>query len=259
MGDIDVAVPATAVAVAVAALRGAGFEPADGDPERYLAVRHSLGFAAGQGQEVDLHRGILWRPGLEREFWAAALPLEVAGTATLGLCPADQLLHVCVHGAAWNPVPPIRWVADAYRVIAAAGERLDWERLVANAERGRLLPPLRGALAYLREELRAPVPERVLAALAAKPVSRAEARAHAVLAQPPSVRRSLAMPWWFWDRYRAQAELEGRRPTPFGLFRYMQRFWGLRSAREVLGHALGRITRDHRAVARSGRASGWSP
>jgi Uncharacterised nucleotidyltransferase len=244
MGDVDVAVPAETVGTAVAALRGAGFEPCADEPERVLEVRHSLGFAAGEGQEIDLHRCILWRPGLEREFWAAAVPLEVAGAETLGLCPADQVLHVCVHGAAWNPVPPIRWAADAHRVIVAAGERLDWDRLVANAERGRLLPPLRGALTYLREELRAPVPEEALTALAAKPVSRAEARAHAVLAQPPSVRRSLAMPWWFWDRYRAQSELEGRRPTPLGLLRYMQRFWDLRSAREVLAHSFARLTRE---------------
>ncbi len=249
MGDLDVAVPSAAVDAAVAALRGAGFEPVGESPERLLRVRHSVAFRDGD-QEVDLHSGVLWRRGLDREFWAASVPIELAGTATRCLCPADQLLHVCVHGAAWNPVQPIRWVVDAQAVIGAAGSGLDWERLVAMADRGRLRAPLRDALVWLREELEAPVPAAVLTGLGGA-VSRAELRAHAAVAQPPSVRRSLAMTWWFWERYRAQASFEGRLPTPLGLVRYLQRFWGLASGREVLGYAAGRLTRGRGRAGRS--------
>ena len=243
MGDLDLAVRPERVEEAVGALRGAGLAPIEDDPVRALTVCHSLAFRDREGQEVDLHRGLQWRAGLDRDFWEAAVGSELAGAPVLVLCPADQLLHVCVHGAAWNPVQPIRWVADACRTIEAAGPELDWDRLVELAVKGRLTPPLHASLSYLAAELEAPVPADVLGRLATAPVSRSERRAHEALAQPPSSRRSLTMLWWFWERHRAQAALDGERSTPAGLLRYLQRFWGLDRPWQVPGYAAGRLLR----------------
>ncbi len=243
MIDLDLAVPPTDVGRAVAALEGAGFEPSTGDPVRALEVRHSLGFLDADEQEIDLHSGMLWRAGLDQDFWQAAVPIEVGGARLLALSPPDQLLHVCVHGAAWNPVQPFRWVADAFMVLRAAGDGFDWDRVVELATRGHLTLPMRDAISFLEEEMDVPVADGVVDRLAAVPVTGRERRAHEALAQPPSSRRSLAMLWWFWERHRAQASLAGERTSLAGMVRYLQGFWELDRPSQVPGYAVRRLAR----------------
>jgi hypothetical protein len=243
MGDVDLAVPPARVAEAVRALQGAALIATEGDPERLLTARHSLAFRDRGGQEVDLHRGMLWHPGLDQEFWRGSIDAEVAGARVRILNPADQLLQVCAHGAAWNPVHPVRWAADAFKAIEAGGSCLDWQRFAAMARRGRLTAPIAEALDVLGEDLEAPVPEDVRTELSRAPVSRAERRAHEALASPPSSRRSLAMLSWFRERHRAQAALDGERARLTDFVRYMQGFWGLDRPAQVPGHAVRRLLR----------------
>lgn len=249
MGDFDLAVRPARIGEGVRALQEAGLTSIEGNPERLLAGRHSLAFRDPGGREVDLHQGMLWRPGLDEEFWAGSVEAEVAGTRVRILNPADQLLHVCAHGAAWNPVHPVRWAADAFKILEAAGEGFAWDRLIAMAKRGRLSLPLRDALSCLAAELRAPVPSGAVHELEAISVSGAERRAYGAIAQAPSSRRSTAMLWWFWERHRAESGLDGRRPTPAGLVRHLQRFWGLERASQVPSHATRRLLRSRRARA----------
>jgi hypothetical protein len=243
MGDIDLAVPPPRIGEAVQALQEAGMTAIEGDPKRLLTARHSLAFRDPGGQEVDLHRGMLWHPGLDQEFWLGSIEAEVAGVGVRILNPADQLLHVCAHGAAWNRVHPIRWAADAFKVIEASGSRLDWQRVGTMACRGHLTLPIAEALDVLAGDLEAPVPEDIRTELWRVPVSRTERHAHKALALPPSPRRSLAMLSWFRERHRAQAELDGERPRLGGFVRYMQGFWGLDRPSQVPAHALQRLLR----------------
>ncbi len=243
MGDVDLAVRPERIGEAVRALREAGLTPSEPEAERRLAVRHSLAFLDPEGQEVDLHRGMLWRPGLDREFWDGSIEAGVVGARVRILNPADQLLHVCAHGAAWNPVHPVRWVADAFKVIEVAPVGLDWNRLVSMAERGHLSLPLADALVYLAENLKAPVPGEARSALSRTPVTARERHAHEALAQAPSSRRSLTMLFWFWERYSAQAALDGKPATLRGLMAYMQGFWGLDRPSRVPAHAAHRLLR----------------
>lgn len=242
MADVDLAVRPERAEEAARVLAVAGFLPAVPAAERQLRVRHSIAFVGPREVEVDLHRGMLWLAGLEGEMWQGSIEGEVGGAPVRVLTPADQLLQVCVHGAAWNPVHPVRWAADAFKLLERADE-LDWTRLVAQAARGRLVLPLRQTLSYLTEELAAPVLAEALEELAAIPVSRSERLAHGAIARPPSPRRSLAMLWWFWEGHRAQAQLERRRPTPAGLVRHLQEFWGLERPSQMPDYALRRLLR----------------
>ncbi len=243
MGDIDLAVPPPQVGDAVRALNRAGFTAVEDSPERVLTVRHSLAFHDADGQEVDLHRGLLWRAGLDEEFWRGSITTQVGGAEIRVLNPADQLLHVCAHGAAWNPIHPLRWAADAFKVIETAGPELDWERPVAMARRGRLTVPFADSLDFLAASLAAPIPQTARRALGQTPVARAERRAHEALAQPPSSRRSLAMLSWFRERHRAQAALDGERPGLVSFVRYMQGFWALERPSQVPAYAAKRLLR----------------
>ena len=97
---------------------------------------------------------------------------SLRGSRTRALCPTDQLLHACVHGVVWNPVPPLRWVADASCVLASSD--IDWYRMLDLATRFRVVPALRDSLRYLVKTLDAPVPEGVLQRLDSTPVTPVE-------------------------------------------------------------------------------------
>ena len=152
------------------------------------------------------------------------------------------MLHVCVHGAGWNAVHPLRWIADSVKAIRQE-EQFDWDRLAAMARRGHFVAPITDALALMKAELGVPVPAETLRDLAATPVPRAERRSFEVTARPPSWHRSAAMIWWFWELHRAQSKLRGERFGPVGFIRRLQEFYGLDSLWEVPGHALGRVFR----------------
>jgi hypothetical protein len=245
MADFDLAVPPGNVREALSALEGAGFSARSPDAAELLRIRHSESLVDPDGFDVDLHAGVIWRPGLESLFWEGAVPLEIGGNQTLNLCPADLLFHVCVHGAAWNEMRPLRWAADAHKVVVTADGRLDWERLTGLAISSRLTLPMAVALRYLGEELDSPVPAEALARLDAAPVTFSERRAYDALAIPPSPRRSTYMLWWIWERYRAQAEIDSERPNPIGFIRYLQGFWGMERLGRVPLEAGRRLLRRH--------------
>jgi hypothetical protein len=227
-------VPIDRTAAAIEALSAAGWSPDHDDPLAWTQVHHSLGFAGVDAGNVDLHWFSLWQPANDEELWRASVPLELGGVATRAPCAADQLLLACVHGTPWSPLPPFRWIADAVTVIRAAGEQLEWDRLVAEAERRRLTVATAAALAYLREEFGAAIPQSALARLQAAPASRHERAAFRAAGRPDSPLRTLRMAW---DRYRRLRDLDTGTPRPSGFIDFARRFWGLESAWQLPLHA----------------------
>src|SRR5205085_611646 len=137
-------------------------EPRARTPEpSVIRTRHSCGYERPGGLGLDLHWRALWQPYDDADFWAAAEPIELAGVATRALCPADQLLQICVHGVEWNP-NGLHWVLDAANVIDAAGDGLDWERLLERAAARRVSKPIAAALGYMRDGVGFPVPDGVV-------------------------------------------------------------------------------------------------
>jgi len=249
MDDVDVLVPIERTAEAIAALEAAGWSPDRDDPAAWTEIHHSLGFAGANGGNVDLHWFALWQPARDRQLWGASVPIELAGAATRAPCPADQLLLACVHGTPWSPLPPFRWIADAIATVRAAGDGLDWERVGTEAERRCLTVATGAALAYLREEFEAPVPEQLLGRLAAAPASRHERAAFRAACQPDGPTRTMRMAW---DRYRRLRDLDTGARRPGGFVSYATAFWGLDSAWQLplhAGRALSR--RRERDLARS--------
>jgi hypothetical protein len=249
MDDVDVLVPLERTKGAIEALSAAGWKPDHEDPPAWTEVHHSLGFAGPDTGEVDLHWFSLWQPAGDAELWRASVPLELAGATTRAPCPADQLLLTCVHGTPWSPLPPFRWIADAVTVIRSAGDQLDWDRLVAEAERRRLTVAVTAALTYLGEEFSAPIPPAVLAALRAAPDSRHERAAFRAACRPDSPLRTLRMAW---DRYRRLRELDTGAPPPGNFVSFARRFWGLESVWQLPLHGARALSRRReRGAARS--------
>jgi hypothetical protein len=173
MMDTDILVPTDRAASVMALLADKGWTPVGWIPEARrpeltIDVHHAHEFRHPSGQQVDLHWHVLWESDgrdADADFWAASVSLELRGASTRALCPTDQLLHACVHGAHGGGAPAIRWVADAHMILRHAGPDIDWDRLVDQTRRRGLALPMRVALSLLVETLDAPVPLSVMSAL----------------------------------------------------------------------------------------------
>ncbi len=191
MADIDLLVPHAQARPAYDLLVAAGWTPTPTLNEGLLNYDHSLHFTNASGRELDLHWCLFHGccHGDETDFWATAAPVRMAGVATLAPGPTEMLFHTVVHGMAWNPEPPIRWVADAMTLIQSPDAAIDWTRLIQLAERHRVGLRLKNGLAYLGAAFPAAVPPAVMDALNHLPVRYLEKMEYRFLMTPQDVRK----------------------------------------------------------------------
>lgn len=166
MSDADILVRPRDVAAAVDVLRAHGWRP-DYEPPGWPAEpRGSWSFQNRDGRELDLHWRAIGVPGSEdNASWEATEPLRVLNVETRAPGAADLLVHALVHGLRWNPVPSIRWAADAATIVRVAGEALDWDRVVKRARDARASAAVALGLGYLAQRLATPIPRTALTEL----------------------------------------------------------------------------------------------
>jgi len=200
MTDVDVLVRARDATRAIDVLRDAGWSSNGSSVDGLMRFQHAAPFSNGQGGSVDLHWRVLWqrRDSAEGDeaFWDRSIPATFNDVETRALAAEDRLLHVCVHGLAWSPMLPIRWVADAAMIIRRQGTDLDWERLIEHAHSRRLALPLFDALVYLRTAFALPVPDRVIEGLRDAPTRRSTRLAHRIRTGREGTYLSHLHGWW---------------------------------------------------------------
>lgn len=165
--DPGILVAKSDVSRALGVLREAGWRPRE--PCVPAATPKFTRLVDERGGGLDLHWRLLAEdsvPDAEVELWRAATSVEWPGAHALVLDPVHQLLHLCLHGVRWRPVPDLRWIADAAAVLDVAASTLDWDRLVHAASRYHVSLPVLHGLAYLRELLGEVMPAEPIAALA---------------------------------------------------------------------------------------------
>lgn len=235
MNDVDVMVPRRSARKALQLLCRAGWSSSthpDGDFRRPLRILHGVLLGHPEGLALDLHWRLLDESpaGNDAAFWEVAEVCSFGGAEALRLCPADQLLHLSVHGIRWDPTPPIRWAADLYLVLENRRRDVDWKRLCVQAiERGVSLEML-AALSYVNEHLGADIPGDVLRELRQAHPSRLAYLDFRAQGAATTVTSQVAR---YVTRY---ARLSSGRPVrgwigdaPF----YLQEMWGLDRARDV--------------------------
>ncbi len=200
MQDFDIVVPRADALRAMKILRNNGWMPVGCDnPEQFIPVRHAMPFKNEQGHMMDLHWSILWECqgwGDVEDYWSRAVPVVIGEEQSLALDATDQLLHILWHGARWNEVPPIRWVADAMMVLKTERQNIEWDRLLECVERHRLRLLVGDALEYLNRNFDASVPSVVLRWLRNQEPTPLESFAYKVTTEPiaaPSVREMFLM------------------------------------------------------------------
>ncbi len=178
MDDFDVLVRTADAPATISLLKTMGWiTPEIIKPETLISRMHAISFKNESGQNLDLHWHVLaecLHENADYDFWTGAISLQLGDVSTYALNPTDQLLHACIHGARWNLLPPIRWVADAMTIINSSQAEIDWERLLTQAEQRRLVLRLKETLTILRELLDAPIPLSILQRLQDKPISKFE-------------------------------------------------------------------------------------
>jgi hypothetical protein len=256
MQDVDLLVSTREAMEAVELLSRLGWRLKPGGPlkavsEGLLSVLHGEAFVDDSENHLDLHWHVLAEccyEGADEEWWDGSRAIEVQGIQTRALNATDTLFQICVHGTCWNPVPPLRWVADAMVVLRTSGADIDWERLVAQAGRRRLVEQLRNTLGYLRGLLDAPVPRSVVERLQAMPVSGVERWEYRVRGRPPGLSGSLLHNWFLYLRSSQLARPSVVRPRLRGFPSYLKAVWGVGSLWQVpvefLRKGLGRICKS---------------
>ena len=241
MADADLLIPSARALEALDVLRAAGWAPRGeplGWPPRFTGSR---AFANAHGLEMDLHTHVLHdclEPDADGDFWAAARPIVVGGAATRMLCPADQLLHVIVHGFRRSTVPPVRWVADAITVIRRSGADLDWPRFASQTVRRRFRPVAASALDYLRAGFGVDVPARIPGVIPPAGISIAERLEYWSRVQPGRVQLGVEA----WCEYRRAAGRESHWSGPLGFVRYVKDRLGVDDVRRLPSAAAAKLS-----------------
>ena len=130
---------------------------------------------------VELHHRWLSLPARlarlmpEADVWQRAVQTCVGRTPAWVLAPEDQVLHLAAH-TAWHlgNAQRLIWLCDLERVIRSAGATLDWSAVTRRAAEMRAVLPLQRTLPTAVAQFGAPVPEAVLAEIAALPVHKDE-------------------------------------------------------------------------------------
>lgn len=178
MNDIDVMVPPARAEEALGLLGELGWRSPYFPAERLRhyarsGVTNGVNLRRGES-DIDLHWAALTgMRDVAPSWWEGARPLVWRETPLAAMGPADTLFHVAVSGLTSDDAH-LTWIPDGVLLIRAEGERVDWDALVARAQRAGCTGVLGTALGYLAAEFGAAVPGRVLTALAATPVTRFE-------------------------------------------------------------------------------------
>lgn len=164
--DIDLLVASDDVERARCALDTAGFRSAGGSrPFDSFSVR----LDHRSGLPLELHTELFALPFYRlpaTETWKRSRAITIAGVPARGLSPELGLVHVCGHAAYSASRAQLRWVCDAWLIIARE-LALDWPAVLDIARRARLTVPLFVILRYLSDALDARVPRVCLGELAA--------------------------------------------------------------------------------------------
>jgi hypothetical protein len=237
MRDVDLLVGPSCIREAVRVLASRGWHVAPAQGRENGPLNYGTHIEDGAGYEIDLHAYGSMESADDSDFWESSVPLSLLGTPARALGSAEQLLHVCVHGARWDEGHSAGWAVDAMAILRSADE-LDWERLVERTVARRLTVAVGDALGWLRESLGADVPSWVSRAISTGPRLRFEQGIHRLSTRAPE-RWHFAL--FAWDRYRRFRQLAPAERRPRSFSRFLQSAWELESRSQLLAYGLRRL------------------
>ncbi|MBD3560914.1 hypothetical protein H6S82_18955, partial [Planktothrix sp. FACHB-1355] len=128
-------------------------------------------------------------------------------------------------GTIWHLVPPIRLVADGMTIINSFADSIDWDVIVADAEKYRFILPLQKMVAILSELLLAPIPGEII-----KKVRDLKPSAFELMEERVSAGEPLPVIKTFiirYSQYLKSVQSSGLKFKIMGFPKYLQEVWGL--------------------------------
>ena len=180
MDDLDLLVPASRLADAVAIAKSAGFEETlpEASPGLTALLSHHV-FLEKSGTSpiaLEIHDALV-----ASEAFTFAVPVDWFWTQTEGLSgvsqkrfgslrmltPTAQVLYASAHAMLQHGgrLAPLRWFHDLDLLIRHYGSRIDWELLLSQAREFEWGSALEAALAETQAVFATPIPDHVRASL----------------------------------------------------------------------------------------------
>jgi hypothetical protein len=173
MTDVDIRVPGAQLTAAVNGLLENGFEVpegglADGRVSPTLDQRRLRDIRSGV--RVELHGSVRSLECLSKQrveqCWTRSVPLRANGISARMLCPADALVHTCLHLAMTNRFADSQLaLLDVALLADRCGGELDWGAIAREATAEGIAVYLTVALTVAREVWSARVPDEYFAAI----------------------------------------------------------------------------------------------
>lgn len=235
--NFDIFVNQNDALAAINLLQKIGWMPKGKIPNQLLTFSHTCGFENKSRQHLNL-RWHLFADGFpkqaEDDFWNSAILTKVGNLSTHILSPTEQLSYIsaCQLG---NSVLPMSRLADAAVIINSSPLEVDWNRLVAQAQKYRLVLPLKDMLTNLHEILNVPIPLEILQEVQNLPISSFEQSEYQLLTREPiSVLERFLMRYFQYSRAVNTDDLKSK----FLEFpKYLQYVWGLEHLWQVPSQA----------------------
>ncbi|MBD2578878.1 nucleotidyltransferase family protein [Oscillatoria sp. FACHB-1406] len=202
-------------------------------PTKLSKFPHSLELKHPSGQCLNL-RWYLFGDGFEetatRGFWERSLFIEVGKLSVRVLEPSDRFFYACVA----NRDRQLSRLADAAMILKTSAAKLDWDRLLTQAQQTHFVKALSVSLLELEKIRDRPIPTTVLQQLSQLPLSRLELQEQRVAqSQKKTVFDR------FWLRYCQYARTTHRFEL-LGFLRYIQYLWGIERLWAMPGQVLRR-------------------
>jgi Uncharacterised nucleotidyltransferase len=257
MEDFDLLVPSYQALVAIKRLQTAGWGPKETPHIPFspalLNITHARALSGPNGHSIDLHWHVL-HTDLEREadadFWETAQLFTLNDIETVTLNHTDHFLHICSLGVEWADTRPIRWVADAVRLLHTVPE-LDWDRFCARAEQHHLSLQIQSALAYLTRAFDLPIPDSVVARIRALTATATDRRIFEASLVPPELRPVGYKIWYLARSYARLKQYDGWPQKVWGAPGFLRDIWGVPGLWRVPGYAVQTSLARLRRIAQS--------
>ncbi|MBD2183003.1 nucleotidyltransferase family protein [Aerosakkonema funiforme] len=211
---------------AIALLNKLGWKLKEKVPDKILSKLSVITFVDDSGKILNLYRHIYWYPWQENtDFGSGAIATQIKDLSTYVFNPTYQLLQLCQQGTIWHLVPPIRLVADGMTIINSFADSIDWDVIVADAEKYRFILPLQKMVAILSELLLAPIPGEII-----KKVRDLKPSAFELMEERVSAGEPLPVIKTFiirYSQYLKSVQSSGLKFKIMGFPKYLQEVWGL--------------------------------
>lgn len=247
MSDIDIMIPADQATTIVDYMDGRGYERHASLTQGGIVHRHSISYLH-EDHELDIHWLLLrdcGDPKLAHDMWSKAVPFDCRGLHAWTTAPADTLFHLISHGLRWNPEPSIRWIPDAWMVINNHDSDLDWSRILYLCQQYAFSERIHSGLAFLQEELAAPVPGFLLDALKASRTTLVERmeRTYIFKENVSLYAHPLGKVWMTFVDYQSSGERRKYLPRVLGISDFISVRWGTGNRRTLIKSTLSGIWR----------------